>query len=106
MALVDQMPDVFKVDGVDEPGQTTVHVFASANTPFDPEKPIGFRDITDGTSNTILAVVAGPETAGPSPAVWRSIPLTRSALLEQLYSRPCSVMELSRMFPPVFPRSF
>jgi tetratricopeptide (TPR) repeat protein len=65
MALVDQMPDVFKVDGVDEPGQTTVHVFASANTPFDPEKPIGFRDITDGTSNTILAVVAGPETAAP-----------------------------------------
>ena len=65
MALLNQMPDVFKMDGVDQPGQTTVHVFASANTPFDPEKPIGFRDITDGTSNTILAVVAGPETAAP-----------------------------------------
>jgi hypothetical protein len=65
MALVNQMPDVFKVPGVDQPGQTTVHVFASANTPFDPEKPIGFRDIVDGTSNTIMNVVAGPETAAP-----------------------------------------
>jgi hypothetical protein len=65
MALVSQMPDVFKVQGVDQPGMTTMHVFASPNTPFDPEKPIGFRDIVDGTSNTIMTVVAGPETAAP-----------------------------------------
>ncbi|MFO1000227.1 MAG: DUF1559 domain-containing protein, partial [Planctomycetaceae bacterium] len=65
MALVNQMPDVFKVPGVDQPGQTTVHVFASTNTPFDPEKPVGFRDMVDGTSNTIMMVVAGPETAAP-----------------------------------------
>jgi hypothetical protein len=65
IALVNQMPDVFKVPGVDQPGQTTMHVFSSTNTPFDPEKPIGFRDVIDGTSNTIMAVVAGPETAAP-----------------------------------------
>jgi tetratricopeptide (TPR) repeat protein len=65
MALVSQMPDVFKVQGVDQPGMTTMHVFASPNTPFDPEKPTGIRDIIDGTSNTIMAVVAGPETAAP-----------------------------------------
>ena len=65
MALVDQMPDVFKVDGVDQPGQTTMHVFSSPNTPFDPAKPIRFQEIIDGTSYTILAVVAGPETAAP-----------------------------------------
>ncbi len=63
--LIPFMPDVFKVPGVETPGLTSVHVFAAPNTPFDPQKPIGFRDITDGASYTIMAVEAGPETAKP-----------------------------------------
>jgi hypothetical protein len=59
------MPETYKVKGVDTPGQTTIHVFADVNTPFDPEKPTSLRDIIDGSSNTIMAVVGGPDTAVP-----------------------------------------
>ncbi len=94
MALVNQMPDVFKVQGVDQPGLTTMHVFASPGTPFDPEKPIGLRDITDGSSNTIMAVVAGPETAGP----W-----TKPGGLTLDTANPAGVLgTLGPMFPVVF----
>ena len=94
MALVNQMPDVFKVQGVDQPGLTTMHVFASPSTPFDPEKPIGLRDITDGSSNTIMAVVAGPETAAP----W-----TKPGGLTLDTANPASVLgTLGPMFPVVF----
>lgn len=61
--LIEKMPDIFKVDGVDEAGKTSIHVFTGPGAPFSDEKAPGIRDITDGTSNTILCVVAGPETA-------------------------------------------
>jgi hypothetical protein len=57
------MPDVFKVEGVDKSGDTSVHVFTGDNTAIGTDEGVGIRDITDGTSNTFLAVVAGPETA-------------------------------------------
>lgn len=62
-ALIEQMPVVFKVEGVDKPGYTSVHVFTGDDTAIGTDNGTGFRDITDGTSNTILAVVAGPESA-------------------------------------------
>ena len=62
-ALIENMPDIFKVEGVDKPGHTTVHVFTGDDTAMGTDEGAGFRDITDGTSNTILAVVAGPESA-------------------------------------------
>lgn len=62
-ALIGKMPDVFKVEGIEKPGYTSVHVFTGDSTATGTEKGIGIRDITDGTSNTLLAVVAGPETA-------------------------------------------
>ena len=62
-ALIKQMPDVFKVEGVDKPGYTSVHVFAGDDTAIGTDNGTGLRDITDGTSNTILAVVAGQDTA-------------------------------------------
>ena len=31
-ALIEQMPDVFKVEGVDKPGHTSVHVFTGDDT--------------------------------------------------------------------------
>jgi hypothetical protein len=64
-ALIARMPTVYQVPGIDAPGETSVHVFASPDTPFDPAKPTSMRDILDGTSNTLMAVVAGPETAVP-----------------------------------------
>lgn len=62
-ALIKKMPDVFKVEGVDKSGDTSVHVFTGDNTAIGTDEGVGIRDITDGTSNTFLAVVAGPETA-------------------------------------------
>ncbi|MCA9008917.1 MAG: DUF1559 domain-containing protein [Planctomycetaceae bacterium] len=62
-ALIEQMPDVFKVAGIDKKGHTTIHVFAGDDTAMRMDDGVGLGEITDGSSNTILAVVAGPETA-------------------------------------------
>ncbi len=62
-ALIEKMPDIFKVEGIDKPGHTSVHVFTGDDTAMGTDDGVGLRDITDGTSNTILAVVAGPESA-------------------------------------------
>ncbi len=62
--LVEKMPDVFKTPGVEESGLTSIHVFIGEDAPFgDDKKPLRIRDITDGTSSTLLAVQAGPDTA-------------------------------------------
>lgn len=61
--LIPRMPKLFECDGVDKPGYTSYHVFTGENTPAGGAEPAGIRDITDGTSNTILAVQAGPDTA-------------------------------------------
>ena len=66
-ALIAEMPELFRSPGVDKPGYTSIHVFTGMGTPFnDGTKAPGIRDFTDGTSNTLLAVDAGPDTA----AVW------------------------------------
>lgn len=62
-ALIEKMPDVFKVDGVEEPGLTSIHVFVGDNAGMEAEVGTSLRDFTDGTSNTLLAVVAGADTA-------------------------------------------
>ena len=61
--LIERMPKVFACEGVDKPGHTAFHVFTGGDTPFGGEEPLAIRDITDGTSNTIMAVQAGPDTA-------------------------------------------
>lgn len=61
--LIEQMPDIFKVEGVDKPGFTSVHVFTGDDTAMGTDDGIGLQEVTDGTSNTLLAVVAGPESA-------------------------------------------
>ena len=62
-ALIEKMPDIFKVEGVDKPGHTSVHVFTGDNAGLDTDHGTKIQEFTDGTSNTILALVAGPESA-------------------------------------------
>lgn len=62
--LIAKMPEIFKVKGVDEVGKTSIHVFTGKGAPFgDGTKEAALRDFTDGSSNTVLAVEAGPDTA-------------------------------------------
>lgn len=62
--LIAEMPDVFKVKGVDEPGKTSIHVMLGDAAPFkDGKTSFGIDDCIDGTSTTILAITAGPDTA-------------------------------------------
>ncbi len=61
--LIQKMPAIFKSPGVEDTGKTTIHVFTGPGAPFTSDKTPEFREFTDGTSVTILAVLAGPETA-------------------------------------------
>jgi hypothetical protein len=61
--FIEKMPEIFKTAGVTEPGKTSYHVFTGPGAPFADDKTPGIRDFTDGTSNTFLAVEAGPDTA-------------------------------------------
>ncbi|MEI8380118.1 MAG: DUF1559 domain-containing protein [Planctomycetota bacterium] len=61
--LIEKMPAIFQSPGVEEAGKTAFHVFADENSAVNTRKGVRLADITDGTSNTILAVSAGPDTA-------------------------------------------
>jgi len=62
-ALIESMPDIFKSPDVEENGKTSVHVFVGEQTPFNGDAGKRISAFTDGTSNTILAVAAGADTA-------------------------------------------
>ncbi len=63
-ALIAQMPKVFQTPGVEDSGKTAIHVFLGEGTPFgDGSVTPRLRDFTDGTTNSLLAVMAGPATA-------------------------------------------
>ncbi len=59
-ALIKQMPKFF---GSNPEGKTSIHVFTGEGAPFQMDKGITFSEITDGMSNTVLAIEAGPDTA-------------------------------------------
>ncbi|GAB5441489.1 MAG: hypothetical protein Fues2KO_18380 [Fuerstiella sp.] len=62
--LIAKMPDVFRTEGVEKEGHTSIHVFIGEDTLFgDGSEAPAIRNCTDGTSNTLLAVEAGPDTA-------------------------------------------
>ncbi len=61
--LIDEMPDVFLTPGVKEKGKTSIHGVVGENMVMSGEQAIRIRDITDGTSNTIMIVEAGPDKA-------------------------------------------
>jgi hypothetical protein len=59
-ALIPRMPEVY---GKDSKGLTSTHVFVGEGAPFVGDTGAKFFEITDGTSNTLLIVEAGPSTA-------------------------------------------
>ena len=62
--LIEEMPRVYKTKDVMKSGHTAMHVFIGERTAFgDGTRAPRIRDYLDGTSNTILAVQAGPDTA-------------------------------------------
>ena len=61
--LIGKMPAVFRVKGVDEPGKTSIHVFTGPKSVFSGDNKPTIASITDGTSNTLLAVEAGADKA-------------------------------------------
>jgi len=62
--LLEKMPDVFKSAGSKAPvGKTTYLGVKGKGTIFGADKPLGFADLTDGTSNTILVVDAADDRA-------------------------------------------
>ena len=61
--LLDRMPETFRNPNVEAGARTVYLGFAGEGTMFEAGKEIGFGQITDGTSNTILAVEANPDVA-------------------------------------------
>ena len=61
--LIERMPKIFECEGVEKPGYTSLHVFTGEETPLGGQEPTGFANITDGMSNTLMVVEAGPDKA-------------------------------------------
>ncbi len=62
--LLARMPAVYRTPGVDQPGETSLHVFTGAG-PFGQAAPPTIADMKDGTSQIVLCVMAGAELATP-----------------------------------------
>lgn len=64
-ALLDQMPDVYRSSGGGDPTKTRILFLTGPQTVFDGTINGDFRKVTDGTSNTLLAIIVPAEQAVP-----------------------------------------
>lgn len=79
-ALIARMPAIY---GDDSEGKSRLHVIGGEGAPFQGTSGLPISEITDGTSNTILVVEAGPSTAD----VW-----TKPGALELNAADPLAVL--------------
>jgi hypothetical protein len=61
--LIDRMPDVYRSLGATAGGRTEYVVAVGPGSVFESTTATGFGEITDGTSNTIMAIEIGDEQA-------------------------------------------
>jgi len=61
--LIEKMPTVYASNGVKGKGKTSVHVLTGEGALFDGDVAPRIRDVLDGTSNTLLMVMAGADKA-------------------------------------------
>ncbi|QDV38406.1 DUF1559 domain-containing protein [Tautonia plasticadhaerens] len=75
-ALISRMPDVFRCPSANlaEDGLTTYLVPRGESTIFPGAERVTLKEITDGTSNTVFVIDAGPDLAVPwtRPADWEA----------------------------------
>jgi len=65
VALVEAMPDVFRISDTTEKGKTRIQTPTGPNLFFGNETIPKFSTMTDGNQNTLLAVVVGEDKATP-----------------------------------------
>ena len=64
--LLDEIPDVYKsLDYQGLGNKTNVVGLSGAGAVFNPDRALGIRHITDGTTQTVLVIMAGPDKAVP-----------------------------------------
>ncbi len=63
--LLASMPEVYHGEGQREDGKTSMMVFTGEGAAFDGTKAVSAQDVSDGQSNTIMVVEAGPDKAVP-----------------------------------------
>jgi hypothetical protein len=62
--LIERMPDMYAWPKVEQ-GKTVLQASAGERTIFGGNRPVTFRDVTDGTVNTVMLVITKPELAVP-----------------------------------------
>ncbi len=87
------MPPQYLLEGVSKPGENTTYfrVFAGNGALFEMTKPTKIRDVTDGTSNTILIATAATAVAWTKPEALDFDPKGDMKKLMMLDNEGCNV---------------